>query len=177
MILIGWTQPYDAGQPRGERYRSEEIEIDDAGRMVRERRYRLGGAINVERLIRYDDMGRKRETDVRGAGGDLLATWIARYDNVGRLAAETYRNARGEIEVEDRYDYRPDHVVVKTRGNVAQWTETYDARGRLRSSRGGYFSGDAVEDMLFEYDDAGRLAKKTEFSQPGVIGSVTVYEL
>ncbi|MGZ5442174.1 MAG: hypothetical protein ACXW5U_10655 [Thermoanaerobaculia bacterium] len=176
MILIGWTQSYEAEQPRGEHYRSEQIEIDSAGRTVRETHYQSGGAVNDERLIHYDANDRKRETVVRGAGGDLLGTWIARYDEQGRLAAETYRNVRGETEVEDRYEYLPNQTVVKTRGNVARWTQTYDRQGRLRSSRGGYYSADAADDVVLEYDDDGRLLRKTESSKPGVIARVTTYE-
>jgi hypothetical protein len=176
VILVGWTQTFDAEQPRGEPYRSEQIEIDSAERTVRKTHYERGGAVNDERLIHYDANGRKRETVVRGAGGDLLGTWIARYDEQGRLDAETYRSARGETEVEDRYQYLPNRTVVKTRGNVAQWTERYDQQGHLRSSRGGYYSADAVDDVVLEYDDAGCLVKKTESSEPGVIGRVTRYE-
>ena len=44
---------------------------------------------------------------------------------------------------------------------VAQWTQTYDRQDRLRSRRGGYYSADAADDVVLEYDNAGHLVRSS----------------
>jgi hypothetical protein len=198
--IIGWTQEYRSGKERGDRFRSFVAELDDKGdtlqeadstsdgkllaertfappgRLSEERCYRPDGTLNFKNLFRYDLAGRKSQTVMYTAGGEILGRWISRYDGAGRLERETRLNGRGEMEVEDQYEYRDGgRTVTKTRGSVAAWTSTHDANGKLLTVRGGYFSADEADDSALEYDDHGRLTKKTAYSSPGVVRRITTY--
>ena len=106
----------------------------------------------------------------------MNGSWSSSYDPSGLLVERQWCNREGVTEVVERYEYdEAKRLRRKMRGNVAEWKYFYDSYGRLSRMNGGYFSGDEPDNLAYEYDPQGRMARVTRSDATGGTRSVTIY--
>lgn len=198
--MTGWTQKFDFDGAEEEKYKSsvtkfdafgnkvEEVSFDEIGRIqvkktfddngnvLEELHYNPDETLNFRYIYKYDETGNEIKRAMHLKYDHLHGEWVIKRNSSGKIIEEIWYNEKNEIEITDKYEYyENEKVVKKIRGNVANWTYTYDETGNLIAIYGGYYSADEIDNVEFKCSEQGLLIKKTKFYLIGKIKNITTY--
>lgn len=199
--MTGWTQKFNFGGVEIEKYKSSSTRFDasgnkidevifketggiqiqktfgDNGRLLEEIHYNSDGTLNFRYVYKYDEAGNEIEKEMYLKNDFLHGKWVIKRNSSGKIIEEAWLDRKNEEEITDKYEYyKNGKIVKKIRGNVADWTYSYDEKGNLISINGGYYSADETDNADFKYNEQGLLIEKIQFYSPEKIKTITIYE-
>ena len=190
--VIGWTRTFNRDGAEVSSYRSslttfdtsglrlEETEFEPNGRIEKKKVfdsrdrvseeviYNTDGTINLKRVYQYDEAGNEMEVSMYLGGDRYHGKWLSKTDSYNQVIERVWLNSDGKEEVVEHLEYNSRGLIQKrVRGNVAEWSYQYNDAGQLIRCVGGYFSSVEPDDVDIEYDQEGRVAKKTRYFSTG----------